>query len=118
MPEYDHPFYKQLRGNDIGINTNQGGPAIPVALVGFFPPLPAPARGPTEEHWLTLDLFDGNEPVTTVPSRWHFQTWGRNRTREHRLTGNIQPALLDAVSVDDISKFERQADTTDRTRSR
>ena len=116
MPEYDHPFYKQLRRNDLPIAANQGGPAIPKALAQYFPPLPPPSGGPTEEYFLTLDLFDGSTAVCTVTSRWHYQTWKQTRTPEYRLTRNIDTALLESAKVDDILMFERQTDAIDRYR--
>ncbi len=116
MPLYDQPFYKQLPKNDLGIDTHQGGVVIPKALLAYLPPLPPPSTGPTEETPLILDLFDGRNPVATVTSRWHYQTWGNTRSPEHRLTKNIESALLAKASVGDILQFERQLGTVDRFR--
>jgi putative restriction endonuclease len=116
MPLYDRPFYKQLPKNDLGIDTHQGGVVIPKSLLPYLPPLPPPTKGPTEEYFLTLDLFDGSRPVATVTSRWHYQTWGQQRTPEHRLTKNIESALLADANIDDILQFERQLDAVDRYR--
>lgn len=116
MPFYDRPFYKQLPKNDLGIDTHQGGVVIPKDLVAYLPPLRPPSDAPTEEYPLILDLFDGGTPVGTVTSRWHYQTWGRTRTPEHRLTKNLEGALLAGAAVDDILMFERQLGTVDRFR--
>ncbi len=116
MPFYDRPFFKQLPKNDLGIDTHQGGVVIPKALVAYLPPLPPPTAAPTEEYPLVLDLFDGGTPVATVTSRWHYQTWGNTRTPEHRLTKNLESALLARAAVNDILMFERQLGTVDRFR--
>ncbi|GMV85475.1 MAG: hypothetical protein AMXMBFR80_13300 [Dehalococcoidia bacterium] len=116
MPFYDRPFFKQLPKNDLGIATHQGGVVIPKGLVAYLPPLPPPSDGPTEEYPLVLDLFDGGTPVGTVTSRWHYQTWGKTRPPEHRLTKNIESALLAGAAVGDILVFERQLGTVDRFR--
>lgn len=113
---YDKPFFKRLVKNDLGIDTHQGGPYIPRALLPFLPPLPTGSSGPTEEYFITLDLFDGPTPVGTAICRWHYQTWGRSRTPEHRLTQNIVPMLLGHAAVGDILMFERQIDAVDRYR--
>ncbi len=116
LPFYDRPFYKQLPKNDLGIDTHQGGVVIPKALQPYFPPLPAPTSGPTEEYPLTLDLFDGTNPVGTVTSRWHYQTWGGTRTPEYRLTKNLEAALLATAQVGDLLQFERELGAVDRYR--
>jgi len=116
MPFYDRPIFKQLPKNDLGIRTNQGGVVIPRALLPYFPPLPAPTSGPTEEMPLTLDLFDGSTPVAEVTSRWHYQTWGKKRPPEFRLTKHIESLLLSKASVGDILQFEREMGTVDRYR--
>src|SRR5690606_39350121 len=108
--------FKRLVKNDLGVDSHQGGPAIPKALLQFFPPLPPPSEHATEEYFITLDLFDGNTPVGSVVSRWHYQTWTKKRNPEHRLTQNIVPRLLGTASPGDILKFERQTDAIDRYR--
>lgn len=116
MPLYDRPFFKQLPKNDLGIGTHQGGVVIPKGLVAYLPPLPPPSSAPTETIPLVLDLFDGAMPVATVMSRWHYQTWGQTRPPEHRLTKNIETALLGTANVGDILTFERRLGTVDRYR--
>ncbi len=116
MPLYDRPFFKQLPKNDLGIDTHQGGVVIPRALVAYLPPLPPPSDAPTEDFPLVLDLFDGATPVATVTSRWHYQTWRQTRSPEHRLTKNIESALLATARVGDVLMFERQLGAVDRYR--
>lgn len=115
---YDRPFFKRLSANDIGINTHQGGPAIPISLRPFLPPLPLPTTNATEEYFLTLDLFDGATPLGPVVCRWHYQTWAGSRNPETRVTQNIVPRLLNRAAVGDYLTFERRLGTVDRYRVR
>lgn len=117
LDEFDSPFFKVLSKNDCGPDTNQGGPAIPRDLWPYLPPLPPPAPSTvTEEVYLTLDLFDGDMPVGTVTSRWHYQTWSASRAPEGRLTQHIKPRLLKTASEGDILLFERRSDSLERYR--
>ena len=115
---YDRPFFKRLAANDIGINTHQGGLAIPKVCRTYFPELPKPTVNSTEEEYLTLDLFDGHQPLGPVVSRWHYQTWTRTRTPETRLTQRIVPRLLRTASVGDYLTFEREVGSLNRYRVR
>ncbi len=116
MAVYDHAFYKRLTKNDCGPKTHQGGPAIPVGLRPYFPPLPDPSLAPTEEYFITLDLMDGSTPAGVVTSRWHFQTWTNKRRPETRLTNGIKPRLLKTAKPGDYVVFQRQLDRIDRYR--
>ncbi|MFN8508826.1 MAG: HNH endonuclease [Dehalococcoidia bacterium] len=117
MIAYDRPFFKVLSKNDCGPDTNQGGPAIPRDLWPYLPALPDPGPSTvTEETFLLLDLFDGDTPVGTVNSRWHYQTWSGTRAPEGRITQGLKPRLLKTASEGDILVFQRRADCLDRYR--
>lgn len=112
-PEYDAPFFKVLARNDTGeTGSHQGGIVIPKVLSPYFPHL-AIGSGPTSDHALTADLFDGSLFLTTIETRYQIQTWGGTRSPEHRLTQNLRP-LRHLAQADDILKFERKIGNTDR----
>ena len=56
--------------------------------------------------FIEAELFEGSTPLGTVTTRYQYQTWGRKRGAERRITGNIGE-LRSRASADDILLFER-----------
>ncbi len=84
----DTSVFKKLAHNDTGQAAgHQGGIVIPKAISQFFPPLPAVTAtgGPTEDSFLSADLFVDGQRVDTVQTRYQHQTWGGTRSPERRL---------------------------------
>lgn len=110
---YDNPFYKQLSRNDTGeTGGHQGGVVIPKTLAEYFPHL-AIVVGPTAEHEIEAELFDEEQFLETVSTRYQIQTWGGERSPEHRLTRNLKP-LLKRASAGDALVFLRQLGEVDK----
>jgi putative restriction endonuclease len=110
---FDDPFYKQLSRNDTGeTGGHQGGVVIPQPLAEFFPHLTV-AGGPTAEQIIEAELFDEDEFLGTVSTRYQIQTWGKERGGEHRLTRNLRPFLRRATAGDALM-FQRQLGEVDR----
>src|SRR5271157_84388 len=100
MHRYDAPFFKVLARNDTGeTRSHQAGLVIPTGMTQYFPHL-AVTRGPTSDHQITADLYDGDNYVGRVETRYQVQTWGGTRPGEHRLTRNLTPLLQRARAGD------------------
>jgi putative restriction endonuclease len=113
--DYDAGFFKILARNDTGeTGSHQGGIVLPRQLATYFPHL-AGGVGPTADHEIVAELFDGPKYIETVQTRFQSQTWGGERSPEHRLTRNLRPLLRTARSGD-IVVFQRQLGTVDRFR--
>jgi putative restriction endonuclease len=113
--DYDAPFFKRLSRNDTGeTGSHQGGIVIPRDLSQFFPHL-ALSEGPTAERAITAEMYDGGKFIGTASLRYQIQTWGRERSPEHRITRNLQPLLAQATAGDAVL-FQRQLGDVDRFR--
>jgi putative restriction endonuclease len=113
--EYDSGFFKVLARNDTGeTGSHQAGIVLPRRLAAYFPRL-GRGSGPTADHEIIAELYDGDRHVDTVQTRFQSQTWGGERSPEHRLTRNLRP-LLSRARAGDIVVFQRQIGTDDRFR--
>ncbi|MBL3575604.1 HNH endonuclease [Rhodovulum sulfidophilum] len=109
---FDTFVYKRLANNDTGKAAgHQAGIVIPKAISDFFPSLPAisEASGPTVDAELVADLFVDGSKVSTVKTRYQYQTWGGTRSPERRLTSNLG-ALRNLASAGDILLFRKSLD--------
>lgn len=109
MIEFDTPLFKILAHNDTGQAAgHQGGIVIPKDLDPWFPQLSrrATAAAPTQEEFITADLFDGTRFLETVETRYQYQTWGGTRSPERRLTANLPP-LRNLAHAEDLLLIER-----------
>ena len=112
---YDSGFFKVLARNDTGeTGSHQGGIVLPKKLAAYFPHL-AVGPGPTSDHEITAELYDGPTFIEAVRTRFQRQTWGGERPPEHRLTRNLRP-LLKIATAGDILMFQRQLGTVDSFR--
>ena len=107
--EFDAPLFKILAHNDTGQAVgHQGGVLIPKELEPYFPSLSkrVTQQAPTQEEFVTADLFDGDRFLETVDTRYQYQTWGGGRTPERRLTKNLG-SLRNLAQADDLLVIER-----------
>lgn len=113
--DYDSGFFKVLSRNDTGeTGSHQGGIVLPAKLAAYFPHL-AVGPGPTADHAIVAELYDGTRFIETVQTRFQSQTWGGERSPEHRLTRNLRP-LLKHANGGDLLVFQRQLGTVDTFR--
>ena len=94
--DWDKPFFKVLSKNDTGSAPgHQGGLVIPTELRTFFPALSSirASAEATTDRLIQAALYINGESVTTVQTRYQYQTWGGTRLPESRLTGNLGPIL-------------------------
>ena len=116
---WDEPFFKRLSNNDTGNSTgHQGGVVIPKDLRLYFPTLDeglASAAAPTVDRKLTVEMFLAGMPVGSAIVRYQFQTWGRTRTAESRLTDNLGPIRNEARG-DDLFIMQRSRDRLEHYR--
>lgn len=93
-PAWNWPAFKVLANNDTGSAPgHQGGIVIPEALRFLFPQLPSvlSAQRPTIDQRLRAELYDGNDFLATVNTRYQYQSWGGARSPESRLTDQLGP---------------------------
>lgn len=111
---YDAPFFKRLKSNDLpSARGHQGGIFIPKDLRPYLPALDAAAAAPTVKTELTLDLVVDGESFGTTRSVYRFQTWGRTRQVESRLTSNLR-SFLETARPDDLLVLRRRSGSTSR----
>ncbi|WP_211116152.1 HNH endonuclease [Methylophaga sp. SB9B] len=111
-PDWDFPIYKVLADNDTGNSLgHQGGVLIPKDLRPFFPGLlgTTSASSPTIDSRIQAELFLENTYLSTVSTRYQFQTWGGTRSPESRLTDQLT-TLLNIASGGDILLIQRHID--------
>ncbi|MDP3349458.1 MAG: HNH endonuclease [Hydrogenophaga sp.] len=90
--EWDSAIFKRLANNDtkaaIG---NQAGVVIPKFLRPFFPGLlnSTSSLNPTIDALIHAELFDGNNYLGSVDTRYQYQTWGGTRNPESRITNQL-----------------------------
>ena len=107
--EFDAPLFKLLAHNDTGQAVgHQGGIVVPKALDEYFPQLSrrATREAPAPEEFVVADLFDGSRFLSTVETRYQYQTWGGERSPERRLTKNLTP-LRNLARADDLLIIQR-----------
>lgn len=117
-PDWDLPFFKVLANNDTGAaSSHQGGIVIPKYLRPFFPGLSGVTSSwnPTTDQRIEADLFVENRFLTSVSTRYQYQTWGGTRTPESRLTDQLS-SLRNLAHGEDILIFQRGIDRLDRYR--
>lgn len=117
-PDWDLPFFKVLANNDTGAASgHQGGVVIPKVLRPFFPGLSGviSSLNPTTDQRIEADLFVENRFLTSVSTRYQYQTWGGTRTAESRLTDQLS-SLRNLAQGEDILIFQRGIDRLDRYR--
>lgn len=117
-PDWDLPFFKVLANNDTGATSgHQGGIVIPKDLRPFFPGLSdvTSSWNPTTDQRIEADLFVENRFITSVSTRYQYQTWGGTRTPESRLTDQLS-SLRNLAHGEDILIFQRGIDRLDRYR--
>lgn len=117
-PDWDLPFFKVLANNDTGAASgHQGGIVIPKYLRPFFPGLSGVTSSwnPTTDQRIEADLFVENRFLTSVSTRYQYQTWGGTRTPESRLTDQLS-SLRNLAHGEDILIFQRGIDRLDRYR--
>lgn len=115
-PDWDFPFFKVLANNDTGAaRGHQAGIVIPTDLRVFFPGLAnnTSAINPTTDSRLEAILYNKNNYLATVSTRYQFQTWGGTRTAESRLTDQLS-SLRNLAVGGDIVIFQRSIDRLDR----
>lgn len=118
--EFDVPCFKVLASNDTSSAPgHQGGVVIPKGISEFFPALELDETGnrPTVEAHLDVELFAGDDFLAATKTRYQYQTWGRTRRFERRLTSNLGP-IRDLASAGDILLFERSLDSPLKMRIR
>lgn len=110
--EWDAAFFKKLAPNDTGATTgHQGGILIPKELREYFPSLNhggTSAQAPTSDERINAELWDGDNYLGSVDTRYQFQTWGGTRKPESRLTDNLGK-LRGRARGDDIILMQRHA---------
>lgn len=117
-PDWDLPFFKVLANNDTGAASgHQGGIVIPKDLRQFFPGLSdvTSSWNPTTDQRIEADLFVENRFLSSVSTRYQYQTWGGTRTPESRLTDQLS-SLRNLAHGEDILIFQRGIDRLDRYR--
>lgn len=116
--EWDFPVFKILAGNDTGNSPGkQAGVLIPVELRPFFPGLIGniSVESPTISTRIDAELFCENRYLSTVSTRYQFQTWGGTRSPEARLTDQLG-SLLNIAFAEDIILFQRNVYCLDQYR--
>lgn len=106
---YDRPLFKKLAHNDTGQAVgHQAGVVIPAEMDSYFPQLvqAVSAANPAPGVDIIADLFDGNQYLEQVDTRYQYQTWGGTRSPERRITGNLTP-LRNLAHRDDVLLIER-----------
>lgn len=109
MVEFDTPLFKILAHNDTGQAVgHQGGIVIPKDLEPWFPQLSRRVTpiAPTQEEFVIADLFEGGQFLSSVQTRYQYQTWGGTRSPERRLTGNLG-SLRNIAHAGDLFLIER-----------
>lgn len=112
-PDWDAPFFKILARNDTGeAPGHQGGMVIPKELRKFFPRLAGRAtpENPTIDTKIEAFLYNHDNFVSQVKTRYQNQTWGGERSPETRLTSSLGPIRNLAVG-EDIMVFQRHRST-------
>lgn len=103
--DWDQPFFKVLANNDTGSALgHQGGLVVPKELRPFFPDI-SYSEGSSKaapDRWIQAQLFLDGRYVGTVQTRYQYQTWGRTRSEESRLTSNLSEILNPAQGGDVI----------------
>ncbi|MEW6373213.1 MAG: ATP-binding protein [Pseudomonadota bacterium] len=92
--QWSWPAYKVLANNDTGSAPgHQGGIVVPEALRHLFPELSGSlsADVPTVDKKLRAELYECDEHLATVDTRYQYQSWGGARSPESRLTGQLGP---------------------------
>lgn len=92
--DWSWPAYKILANNDTGSAPgHQGGIVVPEALRHLFPQLSGSlsVSVPTLDKQLRAELYECNERLATVETRYQYQSWGGARSPESRLTGQLGP---------------------------
>lgn len=116
--EWDLPIFKVLANNDTGSAPgHQGGIVIPEALRLYFPQLKGQvsSENPTIDQRLEAELFSENTFITTVRTRYQYQTWGGARSPESRLTDQLGP-LRNLAKGGDVLVIQRRADDSTQIR--
>ncbi len=116
--DWDLPFFKVLAKNDTGAASgHQGGIVIPIDLRPYFPGLSGitSSWNPTTDHRIEADLFVENRFISSVSTRYQYQTWGGTRRPESRLTDQLSP-LRNLANGGDILIFQRGIDHLDKYR--
>ena len=112
-PDWDNAIFKVLANNDTGnAKGHQGGIVIPKELRPFFPGLSGSVShaSPTIDRRVTAELFNQNNYLKTVDTRYQFQTWGGTRSPESRLTDHLT-ALRNLASGEDFLILQRRNDS-------
>lgn len=90
--EWDSAIFKKLANNDTGAASgNQAGVVIPIPLRPYFPGLlnSTSSLNPTIDARIHAELFDGNNYLGSVDTRYQYQTWGGTRKPESRITDQL-----------------------------
>lgn len=108
-PDWDKPFFKRLASNDTAAAPgHQGGLVVPKDLRRYFPGLLGriSSSSPTLDRRIRAELYDGNAFLSSVDTRYQYQTWGGERSAESRLTDNLSD-LRKRATADDILVLQR-----------
>lgn len=92
--EWKSPFFKVLARNDTGEGRgHQAGVLIPRSLRQYFPPLTGSTSStqPTIDQRIHADLYDGERFLSTVNTRYQYQSWSDTRSHEARITDQLGP---------------------------
>ncbi len=113
--EWDSPIYKKWTKTDIGLRgpdgrkSNQGGPLVPAAFSDYMPAFPnqtsdSPA---SDSIAVTLDLWVGMSFWGSTVSHYLYETRQGKRTREYRITGELEQWRKQA-NPDDLLVIQRK----------
>lgn len=92
--EWEAPFFKVLAKNDTGEGKgHQAGVLIPKSLRQYFPQLngTTSSRQPTIDLRVNAELYDGEKFLSSVNTRYQYQSWSDTRSHEARLTDQLGP---------------------------
>lgn len=116
--EWEAPFFKVLAKNDTGEGKgHQAGVLIPKSLRQYFPSLTGTtsSRRPTIDQRVNADLYDGESFLSTVDTRYQYQSWRDTRSHEARLTDQLGP-IHRIAQGGDVLVIQRSAVTKTRFR--
>ena len=111
--EWDSAIFKKLAHNDTGAAIgNQAGILIPIILRPYFPGLPnsTSSLNPTIDAKIHAELFDGNNYVGSVDTRYQYQTRGGTRKPESRITDRLG-TIRNIASGGDYLIFRRRIES-------